>query len=136
MLNAIQSGILTDSTKQRLEQLEASRDQLNLSIAQAQMQKPLYSKSQIVRWISSFKYGDANDVEYQKEIIDTFLNSIYVYDDKLVFTYNFKDGTNTINLEDIEKAFCSDLSSLAPPKIITTPKGVVIIFGGKDYRCA
>ena len=38
----------------------------------------------------------------------------YIYDDKLVFTYNFKDGTETITLEEIEAAFGSDLNQSAP----------------------
>ena len=36
----------------------------------------------------------------------------YVYDDKLVFTYNFKEGTETISLAEIEAALCSDLTCL------------------------
>ena len=34
--------------------------------------------------------------EYQKQIIDTFVNSVYVYDDRLVMTYNYKDDIRTI----------------------------------------
>jgi len=34
-----------------------------------------------------------------------FINAIYVFDDKLAFTYNFHDGTETITLKEIEAAF-------------------------------
>ena len=117
MLNAIQAGILTSSTKERLEKLEAQREDLKLSIAQAQLIKPRYTKEQIVSWISRFKYGKADDPEYQKQIIDTFINSIYVFDDRLVFTYNFKDGTETLTLDDIKTAFGSDLTQVAPASL-------------------
>ena len=116
MLNAIQMGVLTSSTKERLEKLEAQRDELKTNILQAQIQRPRYTKEQIVNWISRFKYGNANDPEYQKQIIDTFINSIYVFDDKLLFTYNFKDGTEPITLSEIEAAFGSDLEQVAPPE--------------------
>ena len=116
MLNAIQAGILTASTKERLEKLEAQREDLKLAIAQAQLLKPRYTKEQIVSWINRFKYGKADDPEYQKQIIDTFINSIFVFDDRLVFTYNFKDGTETMTLDDIKAAFGSDLTQVAPPK--------------------
>ena len=56
-----------------------------------------------------------DDIEYQRQIIDTFINAIYVYDDKLVFTYNFKDGTETVPLKAVEDAFGSDLTQVAPP---------------------
>ena len=116
MLNAIQMGVLTPSTKERLEQLEEQRESLKVSILQAQMQRPRYTKEQVVSWISRFKYGKADDQEYQRQIIDTFINSIYVFDDRLVFTYNFKDGTETLTLEEIETVFGSDLTQVAPPE--------------------
>ena len=120
MLNAIQQGIITASTKERLEQLETQRQELKLSILQVQMTKPRYTKEQIVSWINRFKYGSADDPQYQKQIIDTFINSIYVFDDKIVFTYNFQDGTEPITLAEIEAAFGSDLAKVAPPQTFRT----------------
>lgn len=90
MLNAIQQGILTSSTKERLEELEKLREDLKASILQAELERPKYSREDIVEWISRSKYGDPDNKEYQRQIIDIFLNSIYVFDDKLVFTYNYK----------------------------------------------
>ena len=126
MLNAIQAGILTPSTKDRLDQLEARRSDLNISIMQAELTRPKYTKQQIVEWISQFKYGDPNDRNYQKQIIDIFLNSIYVYDDRYVFTYNFHGGTETIPREAVEEAFGSDLTRLAPPSKTEAPKRVLL----------
>ncbi len=114
MLNAIQMGILTPSTKARLEELETRRENLKISILQAELQKPKYIKEQIIDWINRFKYGNVDDIEYQKQIIDTFINAIYVFSDRLVFTYNFKDGTQAISLEAVKEAFGSDLTQVAP----------------------
>ncbi len=114
MLNAIQAGVLTPSSKEQLDQLEARRSDLNVSIMQAELTRPKYTKLQIVEWISQFKHGDPNDLNYQKQIIDIFLNSIYVYDDRYVLTYNFHSGTETIPREAVEEAFGSDLTHLAP----------------------
>jgi hypothetical protein len=41
------------------------------------------------------------------------VNAIYLYDDKIVLTYNFKSDSRTISLSDIE---CSDLPQTAPPQ--------------------
>ena len=116
MLNAIQQGILTASTKDRLEALEKQKEDLKIAIMQAELQKPKYTKEQIVSWISQFKYGDVNSREYQKRIIDTFVNAIFLFDDYLAITYNFKGGTETITLKDIEAVYGSDLNALSPPK--------------------
>jgi hypothetical protein len=42
------------------------------------------------------------------------VNAIYVYDDKLLITFNYKDSTKTISLKDIEG---SDLNNLGAPKL-------------------
>ena len=117
MLNAIQQGILTSSTKERLEELEKLREDLKASILQAELERPKYSREDIVEWISRFKYGDPDNKEYQRQIIDIFLNSIYVFDDKLVFTYNYKNGTKTVTLADVSAVFGSDLQSQSPPGV-------------------
>lgn len=114
-INAIQQGILTNSTKERLEELEKLREDLKASILQAELERPKYSREDIIEWISRFKYGDPSNKEYQRQIIDIFLNSIYVFDDRLVFTYNYKNGTQTVSLADVSAAFGSDLKSCTPP---------------------
>lgn len=116
MLNAIQQGIFTSSTRQRLEELEQLRDNVKASILQAELEHPQYSREDIIEWISRFRYGDPNDKAYQRQIIDIFLNSIYVFDDKLVFTYNYKNGSQTVSLSDVFAAFGSDSRSRTPPK--------------------
>ena len=50
------------------------------------------------------------------EFYDTFVNSVFVYDDKLVLTYNYKDGTETLTLQEIESVLSSNLTSMCPPK--------------------
>jgi len=136
LLNAIQAGILTSSTKERLEQLETQREELKCSILQARMERPKYTKEEIVQWISKYKYGNIDDTDYRKEIIDTFLNSIYVYDDRLVFTYNYRDGTETLTLKDIEAAFGSDLKNCAPPKARPRPAdgALLLVLNEKGIR--
>lgn len=50
MLNAIQQGILTSSTKGRLEELEKLRKDLKASILQAELERPKYSREDIIEW--------------------------------------------------------------------------------------
>ena len=68
-----------------------------------------------MKWISKYKYGNINDLDYRKENIDTFVNSVFVYDDKLVLAYNYKDGTETLTLQEIESVLSSNLTSMCPP---------------------
>ncbi len=59
-------------------------------------------------------------------MIDTFLNSVYVYDDKIVFTYNFRDHAETVTLDEIEYLFCSDVND-GPPPIEKSPRAVTVL---------
>ena len=74
-----------------------------------------FTKEEIVEWISKYKHGNINDLDYRKEIIDTFVNSVFVYEDKLVLTYNYKDGSETLTLQQIESILSSNLTSMCPP---------------------
>ncbi|WP_423786855.1 hypothetical protein [Intestinimonas butyriciproducens] len=53
-------------------------------------------------------------------LIDTFVNAIFLYDDKIVITFNYKDGTDTITFDDLKAALDkentgSDLDCLTAP---------------------
>jgi len=115
VMKAIRQGIITETTKECLEDLENQRDTLKTSILQLQLERRKFTKEEIVEWISKYKYGNINDLDYRKEIIDTFVNSVFVYDDKLVLTYNYKDGSQTLTLQEIESALSSNLTSMCPP---------------------
>ena len=122
LLNAIQQGILTKSTKERLEQLEASRDELEQKIVLEKMAKPKVSEDFIRFWLKRFQYLDTAKLEHRKMLIGTFVNAIYLYDDKAIIALNYKDGTKTVNFNDMECALSqrasipgSDLEILSPP---------------------
>ena len=88
---------------------------MKASIAQLALERRKFTKEEIIDWISRYRDGNINDPDYRREIIDTFVNSVYVYDDRLLLTYNYKDGTQTLTLKEIEAALSSDLTSMCPP---------------------
>ena len=104
MLNAIQMGVVTSSTKQRLEELEQRKSEIETSILNEEIEHPTLTKENIVFWISKFKYLDMDVEKNRQYLIDTFINSVYLYDDKTVITYNIKDGTRTITLEELKNS--------------------------------
>lgn len=113
MLNAIQQGIFTVSTKQRLDELESTKERLTVSILQQELAKPVLTKEQVIFWLHRFRDIDTQKQEHRQRLIDSFVNAVYVFDDKLLLTFNYKDGTQTITLNDING---SDLERGTPPK--------------------
>ncbi|MGN0809768.1 MAG: hypothetical protein ACI4NQ_07370 [Christensenellales bacterium] len=102
LLNAIQQGILTRSTKERLEQLEAHRDDLEAMLACEKLEKPKVSAEFMTFWLHRFRKLDVRQKEHRKMLIDTFINAIFLYDDKLVLTFNYKEGTKTITFAELQ----------------------------------
>ena len=115
ILKAIEQGIFTPSTKQRLDELEARKEEILVNIQTAELQKPKLTREQMTAWFEQFRHGDPTNREFQKRLIDTFVNAVYVFDDKLVLTYNYQHGTQTISLDEIESALSSDFDGATPP---------------------
>ena len=125
MLNAIQQGIFTQSTKERLEELEQQKSDLSVRIMQEEMVKPPIDKDKIVFWLTRFRKLDTTNLEHRKRLVDSFINAIYLFDDRIIFTFNYKDGSRTITFDEIENSeLCSDLTSLGAPYYDVTLRAV------------
>ena len=104
LLNAIQQGILTKSTKERLEQLEATRDEMETRIALEKLAKPRISEEHVRHFLEKLRRLDISKPEHRKTLINVFVNAVYVYNDKIVISCNYKDGTKTVNFSEMEGA--------------------------------
>ena len=122
MLNAIQAGILTSSTKERLEQLEETKRELEARIAEEKLAKPKIKEEFIRFWLMRFRKLDMSLKDQRQALVDTFINSIYLYDDKVLITFNYKEGTQTITFEEAAQAASkengSDLDCFTAPRLL------------------
>ena len=136
LLNAIQQGILTKSTKTRLEELEATKEDLEIKIANEKIAKPRISPEFVTFWLHKFRKLDVRQQSHRKMLIDAFVNAIYLYDDKLVLTFNYKDGTRTVTLDDVKEAVKnntgSDLDCLGAPTKKHPLGGAFLLVRGSD----
>lgn len=113
MLNAIQMGIINASTKQRLDELEERKKDIELQIIQEEMKRPKLTREDVVYWICRFRSLDVSKLEERRRLIDSFVNSVTVFDDYILITFNYKEGETRLDFADIES---SDLSSVGGPK--------------------
>ena len=127
MLNAIQAGILTSSTKERLEQLEETKRELEARIAEEKLAKPKIKEEFIRFWLMRFRKLDMSLKDQRQALVDTFINSIYLYNDKVLITFNYKEGTQTITFEEAAQAASkgngSDLDCFPAPENAVKSKG-------------
>ena len=50
--DAIQQGIITNTTKQRLEELEARKSDIKIKILQTELQQTIITEEKIIFWIT------------------------------------------------------------------------------------
>ena len=47
-------------------------------------------------WLLRFRKLDMSLKDQRQALVDTFINAIYLYDDKVLITFNYKEGTQTV----------------------------------------
>ena len=83
--------------------------------------RPTLDRDQIKFWFHRFRKADASKPENRRRLVDSFVNSIILYDDRIEFYFNFKKGAKTLSLTDLEKG--SDMLDSLPPKILIRKNG-------------
>lgn len=103
----------------RMEQLEQQRVEAETDLSKLRIrQKIRITEKEVTAWLNLFSRGDLFDMDFRLKLIDTFINSIYLYDDKIVIFFNIKEGRMTIGIEpisDLDEKIeagqpCSDLT--------------------------
>lgn len=92
-----------DRLSAKVEKLDQQKKDLEIDLSKLKIANGIrYSESDIETWLRQFCKGDIMDLEFQRRIIDVFINSIYLYDDKVVIFYNIKGGKQISYMEMID----------------------------------
>lgn len=103
LVRALEAGIFNDATRTRMEELDEQKRALSASLAAARLKQDLgLKKEHIVYFLHRFSAMDCHDRNCQKQLIRAFLNSVFVYDDKVVLTFNYSGDDRTITLREID----------------------------------
>ena len=126
-VNAILGGMVSKALQTKLTQLESTKEELLVRIEEEKLEKPKISAEFMTFWLHRFRKLDVTKEAHRQMLVDTFVNAVFVHDDKLLLTFNFKDGTRTITLTDAKiaekKNSGSNLDCSGAPKE-DTPDGV------------
>lgn len=112
LVEAITQGIYSSTTKKALDELEERKRNLEIELFEAQTRNPVLTKEQILFALYNFRKIDISTQEGKQRLIDGFVNSIYLYDDYFVITYNYKGQSKTVSFEELNS---SPLTSKGSP---------------------
>lgn len=105
LIRAMEAGIITEETKARMNELTGQKAELKATIADRELAKGFHlQKEHIAFYLYDLRKADLNDREVQKRLIQTFVNSVFVYDDCVKLTYNFSGNKSAVTLKMLESA--------------------------------
>ena len=68
------------------------KNQLEYQIDIESIKKPELDREKIHYRLSMFKNGNVKDELFQARLVNMFIHSVYVWNDKVAIVYNFSDG--------------------------------------------
>ncbi len=142
IMTAIEQGIITQTTKQRLIELEETQNGLELKIVKEELRRPPITKEGLTFWLKRFQQMDTEKKEHKQRLIDSFVNAVYLYDDKIVLTFNYKEANKTVTLSEVngsiiecqgapKKTTCFDKSFQTVDKVLC---GGLCFFASKLFK--
>lgn len=100
LVSAIEAGAFNDRIKSRLDALNEQKAQITASIADLELASGFrLTRDHIAFFLRQFRDADLEDRACQKRLIQTFVNSVFVFDDRIEIVYNYTDGNNTVTLD-------------------------------------
>ena len=97
---------------ERLERLDEQKKTVEIELAGLELrQEIVLTEEQVESYLTSFKHSDILDENVQRRVINTLINAVYLYDDKVVIYYNIK-GLKQISYIDM----ISDTEKLSEPE--------------------
>lgn len=108
LVSAVEQGIVTKSTKTRLDELEAAEAQLEHEITVCSVATPKLTEREVRYLLGQFvRETDEPMEEYNRNLLDCLVNTVHLYEDKLIVTYNLMNNERT-ELESSVLQFVAD----------------------------
>lgn len=93
----------------RVEEYTAQRELLETEASKLRISSMVsFTKEEVLSWLRLFCDGEPDDPAFRKRLVDVFINSIYVWDDKIAIYYNVRGGERV--------SWKQALSDFSPPE--------------------
>ena len=87
---------------EKMEALDAQKSDAEVELSKLRLACEIrLSEKEVLAWLRTVCTGDPLEEDFRERIIDTFVNSVYFYDDRIVVFYNIKNGQQTSYIDPI-----------------------------------
>ena len=100
----------------RIEQLEIQKSEYEIDVAKLRVASALrLTEEEVISWLHTFRNGNVDDPDFCALLIDTFINSVFLYDDRIIVFYNIRGGSPASPSDLLSALSSSSLSSSSIP---------------------
>ena len=92
LMQALMLGKIADTILAQIEKLENENKELNDTIESEKALQINYTYADIRKWLQHFRTPDYSKTKNRKDLIDTFIYRVLLYDDKMKVIFNLKGG--------------------------------------------
>lgn len=92
----------------KIAKLEAKHAEFEKELSVENLRHIELTETDIKFFLTRLKDGDINDIKYRKTLVNIFVNSVYLYDDRATIIFNVGNTKITVDdllLNEIEKSF-------------------------------
>lgn len=102
---------------ERISQKKRERNELEQQILLETSSHPTPTVNEVRSFLNQFRKGDVNDLKYRQALVDTFVNRIYLYDDKMTVLYNTQDSHSDVTIDDLSssRVVLVEMGGVEPP---------------------
>lgn len=116
-LSLCENENIKKSIFEKLGDLEREKTEIEKEIRYETLKSNNVITEQDIRFFfNKIKEGNINDIKYRKMLINTMINKIYLYDDKIIIIFNIQDQKVEIDNDTFEKIKCSFFNESGEPK--------------------
>lgn len=103
IMKAVEAGLFSAATKKRMDELEEQRIALEAELSHIELvQSWEISHDYVLFYLCELRDKAQKDDEGIKRLVQTFINSVFVYDDKITITFNYSGDNRTITLAEVD----------------------------------
>lgn len=123
---ALEKGQAADMITERIEKRQKEKEELQAQLAIEMNKQVRLSTADIRAYLYALKYGDKNDENTKRGIINIFLRAVYLFDETFTLILNGSDKPIVIDdilLDEIEEGLDDDLANhnLCSPLVADAP---------------
>ncbi|MBQ9948413.1 MAG: hypothetical protein IJO91_08495, partial [Oscillospiraceae bacterium] len=102
----------TDALLKKMDELELQKSELEEQLRSAELaQAHIPTKQEIMDWFDKLKKVDGAENALQKQVINTFVHKVFLWDEKAIIVLTLNNTQETVTFEQIR-----DYESLAEEK--------------------